>query len=194
MNMFEDMEWLNEPPHWENGADSLTIETAAATDFWRETHYGFTRDSGHFLYREVEGDFVVTATVFGGFTSLYDQAGLMIRCDERTWVKAGVEYSDGALQLSTVITNGTSDWSLSPMEARRDAVTLRLTRQANAINVQYLEHPGAEGQWTSLRLGHLQINGLCQVGVMACSPERGDLHAGFTGFSIRPSAGIDLHS
>jgi regulation of enolase protein 1 (concanavalin A-like superfamily) len=182
MNMFEYMEWLNEPPHWENGADSLTIETAAATDFWRETHYGFTRDSGHFLYREVEGDFVVTATVFGGFTSLYDQAGLMIR------------YSDGALQLSTVITNGTSDWSLSPMEARRDAVTLRLTRQANAIHVQYLEHPGAEGQWTSLRLGYLQINGRCQVGVIACSPERGGLHAGFTDFSIRPSAGIDLHS
>lgn len=62
------------------------------------------------------GDFDVTATVFGDFTSLYDQAGLMIRFDERTWLKAGIEYSDGALQLSTVITNGTSDWALSSWE------------------------------------------------------------------------------
>ena len=193
--MFEGMEWLNEPPHWENGADLLTIETADATDFWRETHYGFTRDSGHFLYREVDGDFVVTATVLGGFTSLYDQAGLMIRSDERTWLKAGVEYSDGALQLSTVITNGTSDWSLSPLEAGTDKVTLRLTRQDNAVHVQYLKHPGLAGQqWVSLRLGYLQLNGPCQVGVTACSPERGDLGVGFTDFSIRPSAGINLHS
>ena len=80
--MFEDMKWLNEPSRWKNGGDSLTLETAAATDFWRETHYGFTRDSGHFLYREVEGDFDATVTVFGDFTSLYDQAGLMIRFDE----------------------------------------------------------------------------------------------------------------
>ena len=192
--MFEDMKWLNEPPRFEIGADRLTLETAPATDFWRETHYGFTRDSGHFLHREVDGDFDVTVTVSGDFTSLYDQAGLMIRCDEETWLKAGVEFSDGALQLSTVITNGTSDWSLSPLEAGRDKITLRLTRQAKAIHVQYLRQPGLAGQWTSLRLGYLQIDGPCQVGVMACSPERGGLNVGATDFSIRPSAGIALHS
>lgn len=191
--MFEDMKWLNEPSRWKNSGDSLILETADATDFWRETHYGFTRDSGHFLYREVDGDFDATVTVFGDFTSLYDQAGLMIRFDEQTWLKAGVEYSDGALQLSAVITNGASDWSLKPLGAGRDEVTLRLTRQANAIHVQYLERHGLVGQWASLRLGYLQMNGPCQVGLMACSPERGNLHIGFTDFSICPSAGIDLH-
>ena len=108
-------------------------------------------------------------------------------------MKAGVEYSDGALQLSTVITNGTSDWSLSPLGEGHDEVTLRLTRQASAIHLQYLERQGLVGQWTSLRLGHLQMNGLCQVGLMGCSPERGNLHVGFTDFRICPSAGINLH-
>ncbi|MCC3264746.1 DUF1349 domain-containing protein [Arthrobacter gengyunqii] len=191
--MFENMKWLNEPSCWENGGDSLTLETTAATDFWRETHYGFTRDSGHFLYREVDGNYEVAVTLSGNFTSLYDQAGLMIRSDERTWLKAGVEYNDGTLQLSTVITNGTSDWSLSPLATNHDRITLKLTRQGNAIHVQHLERHGLAERWTSLRLGYLPLNTMCQVGLMACSPERGGLHVGFSDFSIRPSAGIQLH-
>ncbi|WAP50608.1 DUF1349 domain-containing protein [Arthrobacter sp. ATA002] len=38
--MFENMKWLNEPSRWKHSGDSLTLVTAAATDFWRETHYG----------------------------------------------------------------------------------------------------------------------------------------------------------
>ncbi|WP_442864137.1 DUF1349 domain-containing protein [Arthrobacter sp. ATA002] len=135
----------------------------------------------------------MTVTLFGDFTSLYDQAGLMIRIDERIWVKAGVEYSDGALQLTTVITNGTSDWSLSPLRTNHGEITLRLTRQSSAIHVQYLDRYGLIGRWTSLRLGYLPMTSVCQVGLMACSPERGDLHVGFTDFSVCPSAGIELH-
>jgi uncharacterized protein len=41
--------WLNEPERWSALDDSLQIVTDEATDFWRETHYGFSRDSGHFL-------------------------------------------------------------------------------------------------------------------------------------------------
>lgn len=40
--------WLNEPTE-ANGSDiELSVTTDANTDFWRETHYGFVRDSGHF--------------------------------------------------------------------------------------------------------------------------------------------------
>ena len=191
--MFEDMRWLNEPTRWTNHADSLTLETSAATDFWRETHYGFVRDTGHFFYTEATGDFMATATFSGDFTALYDQAGLMLRMDEQTWLKTGVEYSDGALQLSTVITNGTSDWSLRPLGAARDEITLRLSRQATAVHVQYLDRDGSDEQWTSLRLGYLPLKSTCQVGLMACSPEREGLNVEFSDFSIVPSDGINLH-
>ncbi|MCQ1949933.1 DUF1349 domain-containing protein [Arthrobacter sp. zg-Y859] len=194
MNMFENMSWLNEPTSWKVSGDSLTLETAASTDFWRETHYGFIRDTGHFFYTEVTGDFVATATFSGDFTTLYDQAGLMLRTDERTWLKTGVENSDGALQLSTVITNGTSDWSLRPLSTAQHEITLRLTRQATAVHVQYLEPGGSDGQqWNSLRLGYLPLKSRCQIGLMACSPERGGLNVRFTDFSIAPSDGINLH-
>ncbi len=45
-----DGRWLNAPKAWKTapGGD-LTLVTDKGSDFWRETHYGFTRDSGHFL-------------------------------------------------------------------------------------------------------------------------------------------------
>ncbi len=46
--------------------------------------------------------------------------------DEQTWVKAGVEFSDGVLQLSAVVTRGQSDWSTAPVPAwRGQEVTVR---------------------------------------------------------------------
>ena len=92
--MFDGMTWLNEPIHWTAGRESLSVTSAPETDFWRKTHYGFTHDNGHFLHREVAGDFTATVTLSGDFHSLYDQAGLMIRGSERTWLKTGVEYTD----------------------------------------------------------------------------------------------------
>ena len=41
--------WLNRPAQTSITGDALAIVTDKGTDFWRETHYGFTRDSGHFL-------------------------------------------------------------------------------------------------------------------------------------------------
>ena len=41
--------WLNEPKQWTAKGNSLEVVTDNATDFWRETHYGFIRDNGHFL-------------------------------------------------------------------------------------------------------------------------------------------------
>ena len=40
----------------------------------------------------------------------------MIAVDENAWVKAGIEYTDGAPRLSCVVTNdgGFSDWSTQP--------------------------------------------------------------------------------
>ena len=59
------------------------------TDFWRETHYGFIRDDGHFRDVAAEGDFTADVAFRGDYRELYDQAGLMLRLDERNWIKAG---------------------------------------------------------------------------------------------------------
>ena len=38
--------WLNEPTTWTRNGNDLAFVTDAKTDFWRNTYYGFVRDSG----------------------------------------------------------------------------------------------------------------------------------------------------
>ena len=37
------MEWLKEPPRWDEQGATLSVVTGGNTDFWRTTHYGFVR-------------------------------------------------------------------------------------------------------------------------------------------------------
>lgn len=66
----KEAEWLNKPVVWEATETGLSLTTEANTDFWRETHYGFTRDSGHFLGVTVVDGFTASVRVQGEFRSL----------------------------------------------------------------------------------------------------------------------------
>ena len=109
------MAWLNEPAEWARDGDALTVRADPGTDFWRTTHYGFIRDNGHCLARPWEGDFVASVLVDGDYRDRYDQAGLMVRLDETTWLKCGVEYVGGVHLASVVVTRDVSDWSVAPL-------------------------------------------------------------------------------
>ena len=112
------MTWLNEPQNWKLENDHLSVFADSHTDFWRKTHYGFVRDSGHFYYEKVSGNFEVETEFRGKYESLYDQAGIMVRLDEANWIKAGIEHSDGQALLSSVLTVGQSDWATGPCAFR----------------------------------------------------------------------------
>src|ERR1700677_2854829 len=101
---FAQCTWLNAPAAWRLDGGALKVTTDRSTDFWRETHYGFTRDSGHFFGCSVEGDFTAQLRVRAKYEALYDQAGIMVRIDKHRWLKAGIENSDGACMLSSVLT------------------------------------------------------------------------------------------
>lgn len=175
------MDWLNEPPAWRDDGARLTVATGANTDFWRETHYGFVRDSGHLRHVAAPGDFTAEATFGGAYGTLYDQAGLMVRLDERNWVKAGVEFVDGRRLLSCVVTRDFSDWSLAAGQEAPEAVRLRLRRAGTALHVEWRPAGngahGADGH-EPLRLAHFP-KGPARVGPMCCSPERGGFEAWF---------------
>ena len=109
------MTWLNEPRNWKQENDHLFVFADTHTDFWRKTHYGFVRDNGHFYYEGVSGNFQVETEFQGRYESLYDQAGLMVRVDETTWIKSGIEFVNGIHQLSAVATREYSDWSVVPL-------------------------------------------------------------------------------
>ena len=109
------MRWHHEPPAWEFEGDKINVFTGAKSDFWRETHYGFIRDNGHFYFQEIAGDFVVGVKIIGQYESLYDQAGLMVRVDKNNWIKCGIEFVNGVQQASVVVTRDFSDWSIVPL-------------------------------------------------------------------------------
>lgn len=190
MKTLRDFTWLNPPLHSEMRGEDLLVRTRNATDFWHETFYGFRRHSGHFLHATASGDFSAEVTVVGKYEHLYDQAGLMARLDDTHWVKTGIEFTDGALHLSVVITNGQSDWSLFQCPAKPEGIRIRLTRHAESIRVQYVD---VDGRWKIARLGYLPPTPQIEVGVMCCSPEREGFEVVFRDFNLGPAIARQLH-
>jgi regulation of enolase protein 1 (concanavalin A-like superfamily) len=175
------MEWLNEPPYWNSKSGIITATTGPETDFWRETHYGFIRDSGHFYYQPVSGDFTAQVSFSGDYDTLYDQAGLMLRLDARTWIKTGIEYVDERQTLSAVVTRDFSDWSLTPLLSRPAGLCLRLSREGTAVRIEYSSN-GVH--YETLRLAYLPWQETAQVGIMLCSPKREGFTARFEDFEV----------
>jgi regulation of enolase protein 1 (concanavalin A-like superfamily) len=185
-------EWLNEPPRWSEQNGMLSVTTGARTDFWNRTHYGFTHSNGHFRYCSAGGDFTAQVRVSADYHHLYDQAGLMLRVDDGNWLKCGIEFTDGAMHFSTVVTrDGFSDWSqlLLPNAARHN-FGVRLTRHREALRVQYQV---TDGQWIMARLAMLAMGQNVQVGMMCCTPQREGLTVKFEGFTVGKPVSRELH-
>jgi len=177
------MRWLNEPPAWTEEGGALRLTTAPDTDFWRTTHYGFVRDTGHFRHDRVSGDFVARVRIEGAYREQYDQAGLMLRLDERTWMKCGIEYVDGRQWASAVITRDLSDWSVVALEPEPPGLWIEVRRTAEAVQVSF----GEQAPDRLLRLGALTDAAALDVGVMAASPDGSGFEAVLRDFSVEPA-------
>ena len=182
--------WLNEPERWTADGDGLRVVTGNTTDFWRETHYGFTRDNGHFLGIPTADAFTAELRIQGDFAALYDQAGIMVRVDAQHWVKAGIEFSDGRAMLSSVLTRGQSDWTTAPYAHDAGDFRLRATVSNGVLRLQV----SSDGKlWPLMRLAPFPKANSYLVGPMACTPERAGLEVSFSAFSLTPPLGKDLH-
>ncbi|MET4289443.1 regulation of enolase protein 1 (concanavalin A-like superfamily) [Bradyrhizobium sp. LB8.2] len=182
--------WLNEPERWTARSDSLEMVTDQATDFWRETHYGFSRDSGHFLGFRTAEAFTAELRVQGDFRALYDQAGIMVRIDAQHWVKAGIEFSDGRAMLGSVLTDRQSDWATAPYEHDAGDFWMRATVTNGVLRLQV----SADGKlWPLVRLAPFAKAKSYLVGPMACTPERAGLKVVFPAFRLTPPLDKDLH-
>jgi uncharacterized protein len=176
------MNWLNEPHNWKQDNDKLVVFADPKTDFWRKTHYGFVRDNGHFYYEKISGDFEVETEFRGKYETLYDQAGIMVRLDETTWVKSGVEFVNGVHHVSAVVTRDFSDWSVVPLLSYPGFLRLRLKREGGTVIIEYSVD---DGQWIMFRTAHLSPAPELEVGRMVAAPDGPGFEAAFTGFRLR---------
>ncbi len=186
------MHWLNTPPMWEVNQGRLFVRSGDKTDFWQQTYYGFHRDNGHFLGAPRRGDFTAEVTFAGKYSDLYDQAGLMVRHDSRHWMKCGIEYTDGARHFSVVVTNGNSDWSAFRLEQEFDTMSARVTRNGDALFIQY--RTDRVDEWRMARLAWFDpALGEVSVGPAFCSPQREGFEAEFLDFSLTDAVSRDIH-
>ncbi|TGE04540.1 DUF1349 domain-containing protein [Hymenobacter fodinae] len=179
------LRWQNVPAKSTVSASKLQVQVEGGTDFWRVTHYGFIRDNGHFYYQEQEGDFLAKVKVVGQYKELYDQAGLMIRLDEKNWIKTGIEYVKGVQNVSAVVTREVSDWSVVPRQDSPKAVWLTLLRKGDYVEIQYSFD---NKDFKMLRLAYFPPTPgkKVQIGLMCAAPDGKGFPVEFEEFSITP--------
>ena len=182
---FAKMHWQNAPKQSTITASSVRVQVEGGTDFWRVTHYGFIRDNGHFFYQEQEGDFLAKVKVVGQYRELYDQAGLMIRLDEKNWIKTGIEYVKGVQNVSAVVTREVSDWSVVPRQDSPAAVWLTLLRRGDYVEIQYSFD---NKNFNMLRLAYFPPTPgkKVQIGLMCAAPDGKGFPVEFEEFSVGP--------
>ena len=182
-------DWLNPPPQVALDEDDLLVTAAEGSDFWRTTSYAFVHDTGHALLTDFPDGAAAEVTFVADFSAQFDQAGLLIRADQEQWIKAGVELSDGVLQLGAVVTRGVSDWSVAPVpEWSGQAVVVRASRTGDALTVRARS---GDGPWRLVRVAPLPPGPL-SVGLMCCAPTRAGLVVRFTDLRL-VEADLMLH-
>jgi len=177
--------WLNPPVAAEAAQDGLFVTAARGSDFWQRTSYGFQRDTGHALLRPFAEGSAVEISFVVSYDRTFDQAGLLVRVDPTTWVKAGVELSDGVPQLGAVATRGASDWSMAPVpEWAGREVTVRASWSDAALTLRARVD---EEPWRMLRLTPFPPRStLTQAGPYCCAPERDGLTVRFVAWREGP--------
>ncbi|WP_433529713.1 DUF1349 domain-containing protein [Micromonospora sp. CA-263727] len=169
---------------------SLSVEPAEGSDLWRHTSYGFVHDDAPALLAPFPPGTAVEVDFRLAWTEQFDQAGVLVRVDDRNWVKAGVEVSDGSPQVGAVVTREVSDWSVAPVPdwAGRE-VTVRVSRAGDALTVRARV---AGEPWRLVRLAPLDPDVEAAAGPYCCSPSRAGLTVHFTAWRQGP-ADSSLH-
>lgn len=172
--------WTHEPPQVRSDGGAIVVEAAEGSDAWRETSYGFVHASEHALVRPWPTDTAVEVSFVCDLPEQFDQAGVFLRLDDEHWVKAGVERSDGVLQLGAVVTWPRSDWSVAPVpQWDGEVVTIRASRTGNAVT---LRARAGEGDWQFVRVFPVPEEAALEAGPMVCAPTRAGLEVRFEGW------------
>ncbi|WP_341717409.1 DUF1349 domain-containing protein [Micromonospora sp. FIMYZ51] len=159
---------------------SLSVEPAAGSDLWRHTSYGFVHEDAPALLAPFPTGSAVEVDLRLDYAEQFDQAGVLVWVDDRNWVKAGVEVSDGQPQVGAVVTRESSDWSVAPVPdwAGRE-VSVRVSRCGDALTVRARV---AGEPWRLVRLAPLAPDATAFAGPYCCAPSRAGLTVRFTGW------------
>nr|WP_297165954.1 DUF1349 domain-containing protein [uncultured Dysgonomonas sp.] len=175
------MQWFNEPEKWEIKNNTLNMQVTPKSDYWRVSHYGFTVDDAPFYYATYGGEFEVKVKITGNYKTRFDQMGLMLRIDNERWIKAGVEFVDNKFNISAVVTDKKSDWSVLQLEKTPSFVWIKAVRRLDAVEFFYSLD---DKNYIMIRNAPFQDNIPVMVGLMAASPDGDGFNAKFENFKV----------
>lgn len=173
--------WTHPPAAVRTEGDSLVVTAAPHSDAWRETSYGFVHDTENALVAPFAPGSAVEVTFDVAFEAQFDQAGIFLVAADDQWVKAGVEFVDGAPQLGAVVTRGRSDWSVAPVPhwaGRRARIRASWSDGAMTVRAAVDDEP-----LRLVRLFPFEADA-ATAGPLCCSPTRGGLEVTFRSWSV----------
>jgi uncharacterized protein len=185
-----DGRWHNPPLAAALSKGDFLVAAEKGSDAWRETAYGFVHDSAHALLVPMPSESAVEVTLLAELSQQFDQAGIMLRASETDWIKAGLEYADGAMQVGAVVTRGASDWSTAPVDWAGRLVTIRASRSGDAVIVR----ARVENEpWRLVRVTHVDPALEFEAGPYLAAPTRDGLTVRFTSWTTGAAdSGIHL--
>ena len=178
----EKMQWFNEPNKWEIKNKSLVMQVTPKSDYWRISHYGFTVDDAPYYFASYGGEFEAKVKLIGDYKARFDQMGLMVRTDYKNYIKTGVEFVDGKLNVSSVVTHEKSDWSVTTLDKVPPFIWIKIVRRLDAVEIFYSLD---DKNYIMTRNAPLQDNAPVSVGLMAASPDGEGFKATFENFSVK---------
>ena len=200
--MVETGRWINPPKKFRLGTSDVTLQTESGTDFWQRTFYGFRNSNAPAFLFDRSDNFTFLVSIECEYSTLFDQAGIIIWIDENNWIKASLEYENEEFsRLGAVVTNaGYSDWS-----TRNSPAVPRIEFRVSRRGPDFLIEARTGSDWEQLRIAHLSALGettpetgttpsaallpgpTVGVGIYACSPGDSHFEANFQQLTFSPS-------
>ena len=173
--------WTVQPAAVVSDGSDLLVTASEGSDAWRETAHGYITDNAHGLLMPMANETAVEVSFIADYAAQFDQAGIMLRSSPTHWIKAGVEYADGVLQLGAVVTRDTSDWSSGPVEGAGREVTVNASRSGNAV---MLRARVEDEPFRLIRLSWVDPALSFSAGPYLCAPTHAGLTVRFTGWRV----------
>ena len=137
----------------------LTLYPPAKRDFWSRTFYTpllkKSDASGYLFPIALEDEATIKVDFEYSPRSQFDQAGLLVYLDDEHWMKCGIEYCDGRPQLSVVVCNCFSDWSVQPWAHTSARIKIHKVNQSQSVVVEAA--PLGSEDYRFVRIAHLSM-------------------------------------
>lgn len=161
------LHWDNQPIHYANQNNLLTIIAGPKTDMFRDPNITYNTDNAPKLLFVPDSNFVLSTAIQHSFTNKWDGGAIVLIQDSLNWIKFCFEKDyTGAKRVVSVVTKDISD-DCNSVEIKRNKVFFKIAKADNVITLYYSED---NTKWLLIR--HLQFNTSkkLKVGFLAQSP------------------------